>query len=226
MECVQGQSSRKTCCDCDLLLISAAHGWPNMIKVCAVSLKTHLSSVDLNSLYLQASEKWKTVYPEEFVVAGIRGSLSRVKGCAADCHLEKIKSKLKAVVSRTCERGSGSWISLLHTVLMFLESSKHRYICRAPMSIKRLPEIILLFQITAPELKWKLSTETIFLLVGAFKTPPTSEICWLAAENVSVMRSLMPLCSSPQILKKSCIEILAAEPSSICAGGKTREIYI
>lgn len=124
MECVQGQSSRKTCCDCDLLLISAAHGWPNMIKVCAVSLKTHLSSVDLNSL------------------------------------------------------------------------------------------------------KWKLSTETIFLLVGAFKTPPTSEICWLAAENVSVMRSLMPLCSSPQILKKSCIEILAAEPSSICAGGKTREIYI
>lgn len=69
------------------------------------------------------------------------------------------------------------------TACMFLESSKHRYICRAPMRIKRLPEIIVLFQITAPELKWKLSTETIFLLAGAFKTPPTSEICWLAAEK-------------------------------------------
>lgn len=57
-----------------LLLIIAAHVWPNMIKVCAVSLKTHLSSVDLNFffLYFQASEIRKTVYREEFVVAGIR----------------------------------------------------------------------------------------------------------------------------------------------------------
>lgn len=30
--------------------------------------------------------------------------------------------------------------------------------------------------------------------------------------------------SSSQILKKSCIEILAAEPSSICAGGKMCKI--
>ncbi len=35
---------------------------------------------------------------------------------------------------------------------------------------------------------------------------------------------------SLQIIKKSCIEILAAEPSSVCAGGKshlnTRHVYV
>lgn len=202
-----------------------------MIKVCAVSLKTHLSSVDLNFffLYFQASEIRKTVYREEFVVAGIRWAELKVAQLTVIWNRLRANWKLFLLIRVSGAVGHESVFFIFRfTVCMFLESSKHRYICRAQMRIKRWPEIILLFQITAPELKWKLSTETIFLLVGASNSPATSEICWLAAENsaVVVMRSLMPLCSSPQILKKSCIEILAAEPSSICAGGKTREIHL
>lgn len=35
--------------------------------------------------------------------------------------------------------------------------------------------------------------------------------------------SFFSFCLISQIIKKSCIEILAAEPSSVCAGGKRCE---
>lgn len=39
-----------------------------------------------------------------------------------------------------------------------------------------------------------------------------------ASIKINVEKSLLPFL--PQIIKKSCIEILAAEPSSVCAGGE------
>lgn len=45
-------------------------------------------------------------------------------------------------------------------------------------------------------------------------------------ENKENITKWFPFSTFPQILKKSCIEILAAEPSSICAGGKARNIYL